>query len=181
VNITEGDWHCYFPKCYYLSSFEATQGLRCIMYFVILFLRLPECFCADNVCCTTRVYEDIVNQKPFDNTWYDHVVIMGVVLEMKVFLRKCVWYMRPFGFDEESLHSDMLYHSLCFLLLHFVGQFGTWAACDWEHELRSWRCHNLITLWSHCRGRGSEFTGGGHQCWSLVLKCCKSRTRQHNC
>ena len=26
---------------------------------------------------------------------------------------------------------------------------------------------------------GSEFTGGGHQCWRLVLKCYESRTRQH--
>jgi hypothetical protein len=27
---------------------------------------------------------------------------MGVILELKVFLRKCDWYMRPFGFDEVS-------------------------------------------------------------------------------
>jgi hypothetical protein len=26
---------------------------------------------------------------------------------------------------------------------------------------------------------GSEFTGGGRQCWGLVLKYYKSRTRQH--
>jgi hypothetical protein len=26
---------------------------------------------------------------------------------------------------------------------------------------------------------GSEFTGGGRQCWGLVLKCFKLRTRQH--
>jgi hypothetical protein len=26
---------------------------------------------------------------------------------------------------------------------------------------------------------GSEFTGGGRQCWRLVLKCYESRTRQH--
>jgi hypothetical protein len=25
----------------------------------------------------------------------------------------------------------------------------------------------------------SEFTGGGRQCWGLVLKCYESRTRQH--
>jgi hypothetical protein len=28
-------------------------------------------------------------------------------------------------------------------------------------------------------GNGSEFTGGGRQCWGLVLKCYESRTRQH--
>jgi hypothetical protein len=27
--------------------------------------------------------------------------------------------------------------------------------------------------------RGSEFTGGGRQCWGLVLKCYELRTRQH--
>jgi hypothetical protein len=26
---------------------------------------------------------------------------------------------------------------------------------------------------------GSEFTGGGRQCWGLVLKCYEPRTRQH--
>jgi hypothetical protein len=26
---------------------------------------------------------------------------------------------------------------------------------------------------------GSEFTGGGRQCWRLVLKCYELRTRQH--
>jgi hypothetical protein len=26
---------------------------------------------------------------------------------------------------------------------------------------------------------GSEFTGGGCQCWGLVLKCYELRTRQH--
>jgi hypothetical protein len=26
---------------------------------------------------------------------------------------------------------------------------------------------------------GSEFTGGGRQCWELVLKCFELRTRQH--
>jgi hypothetical protein len=42
---------------------------------------------------------------------------MGVILEVKVFLRECDWYMRPFEFDEGSLHSNMLYPSLCFFLL----------------------------------------------------------------
>jgi hypothetical protein len=26
---------------------------------------------------------------------------------------------------------------------------------------------------------GSEFTGGGRQCWGLVLKCYELKTRQH--
>jgi hypothetical protein len=28
-------------------------------------------------------------------------------------------------------------------------------------------------------GCGSEYTGGGRQCWELVLKCYELRTRQH--
>jgi hypothetical protein len=68
VNIAEGDWHCYFSKYHYMFSSKATQGVCWIMYFVILLLHLFEGFCEDNVCCTTRIYEDIVNQEPFDNT-----------------------------------------------------------------------------------------------------------------
>jgi hypothetical protein len=30
-----------------------------------------------------------------------------------------------------------------------------------------------------CRRWSNEFTGGGRQCWGLVLKCYESRTRQH--
>jgi hypothetical protein len=31
-------------------------------------------------------------------------------------------------------------------------------------------------------GGRKEFTGGGRQCWGLVLKCYELRTRQHkNC
>jgi hypothetical protein len=50
---------------------------------------------------------------------------MGVVLELKVFLRECDWYMGPLGFDEGSLHSNMVYPSLCFLLLFLIGWFRT--------------------------------------------------------
>jgi hypothetical protein len=32
-----------------------------------------------------------------------------------------------------------------------------------------------------CRRWSSEFTHGGRQCWSLVLKCYELRTRQHKC
>jgi hypothetical protein len=38
----------------------------------------------------------------------------------------------------------------------------------------SWLLNEAISSES-----GSEFTGGGRQCWGLVLKCYESRTRQH--
>jgi hypothetical protein len=38
----------------------------------------------------------------------------------------------------------------------------------------AWFLNEAISLKS-----GSEFTGGGRQCWGLVLKCYESRTRQH--
>jgi hypothetical protein len=117
-----------------LSVFlRSHTGVCCMMYFVILLLHLSEGFCKDNVCCTTRVYEDIVNQEPFDNTWYDHDIIVRVILKLKVFLQKCDWYMRPFRLDEGSLYFDKLHPSLCFLLLLLIGWFRAWTAYDWEH------------------------------------------------
>ena len=56
VNIAEGNQHCYLAKCHYLPSSEATEGMCCIMYLVILLLHLPEGFCKDDVCCTACVY-----------------------------------------------------------------------------------------------------------------------------
>jgi hypothetical protein len=50
---------------------------------------------------------------------------MGVVLELKVFLRECDRYMRPLEFDKGSLHSNMLYPSLCLLLLLLISWFRT--------------------------------------------------------
>src|SRR5688572_21957824 len=36
-----------------------------------------------------------------------------------------------------------------------------------------------MTKVSACRRWSKEFTGGGRQCWGLVLKCYELRTRQH--
>jgi hypothetical protein len=55
--------------------------------------------------------------------------------------------------------------------------FVQWLQCSIP-----WRCY---LLWWHdedqcsAEGCGSEYTGGGHQCWGLVLKCYELRTRQH--
>jgi hypothetical protein len=66
-----------------------------------------------------------VDQKSLDDTRYDHCIIVGIILELKVFLGEGDWYVRPFGLDEVSLHSNMMYPSLCFFLLLLVGEFRT--------------------------------------------------------
>jgi hypothetical protein len=38
-----------------------------------------------------------------------------------------------------------------------------------------------MTKVTACRRWSNEFTGGGRQCWSLVLECYELRTRQHKC
>jgi hypothetical protein len=106
---------------HYLSSSEATQGVCCIMYLIILLLHLPESFCKDDVCCTACVYKDVVNQKPLDDIRYNHCIIVMIILELKVFLGEGDWYMRPLGLDEESLHPNMLYPSLCFFCFLLAG------------------------------------------------------------
>jgi hypothetical protein len=64
-----------------------------------------------------------VNQEPFDDTCYDHGIIVRVILKLKVFLIKSNRYMGPFGLDEGYLYSNMLYSFLCFLLLLLIGWF----------------------------------------------------------
>jgi hypothetical protein len=34
---------------------------------------------------------------------------VGIILELKILLEEGDWYMKPFGLDEGSLHSNMLY------------------------------------------------------------------------
>jgi hypothetical protein len=64
-----------------------------------------------------------MDQKPFYDIGYDHGIIVGIILELKVLLRKCDRHMRPFRLDIESLYSDMLYLFLSFLLLLLVSWF----------------------------------------------------------
>ena len=123
VHITESDWHCYFSKFHYLLSSEATQGVCCIVYLVVLLLHLSEGFCKDDVCRTAYIHQVIVDQEPFNDTGYEHDIIVGIILKLEVLLRKCDLHMRPFRLDVGSLYSDMLYPSLCFLLLLLIGWF----------------------------------------------------------
>jgi hypothetical protein len=53
---------------------------------------------------------------------------------------------------------------------------------QWLQCSSPWRCYLLRR---HDKGHyfaescGSGYTGGGRQCWGLVLKCSELRTRQH--
>jgi hypothetical protein len=90
------------------------------MNLVFWFLHLSEGFCKYNVRCTACVNQNILDQKPLDDIRYDHSIIVGVILELKVFLGEGDWDVRPLGFDEGSLYPNMLYSPLCFLLLFLV-------------------------------------------------------------
>jgi hypothetical protein len=45
-------------------------------------------------------------------------------------------------------------------------------------DASAWLLNEAIISKVQLKG-GSEFTGGGRQCWGLVLKCYELRTRQH--
>jgi hypothetical protein len=66
-----------------------------------------------------------VDQEPLDDKRYDHCIIVSIILELKILLGEGDWYMRPLGLDEGSLHSNMLYPFLRFLLLLIIGWFRT--------------------------------------------------------
>jgi hypothetical protein len=57
--------------------------------------------------------------KSFYDTGYNHDIVVGVILELKVLLRECDWHMRPFGFDVGSLHSN-LFTLLCASFFYFL-------------------------------------------------------------
>jgi hypothetical protein len=88
VYVAKGNWHCYLSKCCYLFPSEATQRMCCSMYFVLLFLHLPESLCKDDVCCNAYFHQNIVDQKSFYDARYDLGIIVRIVLELKVLLRK---------------------------------------------------------------------------------------------
>jgi hypothetical protein len=90
------------------------------MDFICWLLHLSEGLCKYDVRCTTYVNQNIVDQKPLDDTRYDHSIIVGVIFELKVFLGEGDWDVRPLGFDEGSLHPNMMYSPLCFLLVLLV-------------------------------------------------------------
>jgi hypothetical protein len=104
-----------------MSSSETTKRVCCIMYLVIQLLHLSESLHENDIRCAACVHQDIVDQKSLDDTRYDHCIIVGIILELKVLLGEGDWYVRPFGLNEGSLYSNMLYPSLCYFLLPLVG------------------------------------------------------------
>jgi hypothetical protein len=55
------------------------------------------------------INQNIMDQKSLDDTRYDHSIIVRVIFELKVLLGEGDWDVRPFWFDEGSLHHNMLY------------------------------------------------------------------------
>jgi hypothetical protein len=63
-----------------------------------------------------------MDQKPLDDTRYNHSIFVRIIFELKVFLGEGDWDVRPLGFDEGSLYPNMMYSPLCFLLLLLVSR-----------------------------------------------------------
>jgi hypothetical protein len=61
VDITEGNSHCHFTKCYNLPPPEATKRACCIMNLVLWFLHLSKSLCKYDVRCTACVNQNIVD------------------------------------------------------------------------------------------------------------------------
>src|SRR5688572_28595921 len=120
VDESEGHSHGNLAQCYYLSSSDATERMCSIMNLIFWLLHLSEGFSKYDVSCTACVNQDIVDQKSFDNTRDNHGIVVWVIFELKVLLGEGNRNVRPSCLDEGSLHPNMLYPSLCFLLLFLV-------------------------------------------------------------
>jgi hypothetical protein len=120
MDIAEDNRHCDFAKCHNLPSSEATKRVCGIMNLVFWLLHLSEGLSKYDIYCTACVNQNIMDQKPLDDTRYDHGIIVRVILELKVLLGEGDWDVGPFGLDEGSLHPNMLHPSLRFLLLLLV-------------------------------------------------------------
>ena len=122
VDKSEGHWHRDLAERYNLPSSEATKSVCSIMNLILWLLHLSEGLSKYNIRCTACINQNIVDQKSFDDTRNNHSIIVRVILELKVLLGEGNWDVGPSRLDEGSLHPDMLYPSLCLLLLLLVGQ-----------------------------------------------------------
>jgi hypothetical protein len=91
------------------------------MNVIFWLLHLSEGLSKYDIRCTTCINQNIMDEKTLDDTRYDHSIIVGVILELKILLGEGDWDVGPFGLDEGSLHPNMLHPSLCFFLLLLVG------------------------------------------------------------
>jgi hypothetical protein len=96
VDKSEGHWHCDLAKCYDLPSSEATKRVCSIMDLVLWLLHLTKGLNKYDVGCTAYINQNIMDQKSFDDTRYDHSIIMRIILELKVLLGEGDWDVRPF-------------------------------------------------------------------------------------
>jgi hypothetical protein len=92
------------------------------MNLVFWLLHLSEGLSKYDIRCTAYVNQNIMNQKSFDDTRYDHSIIVRVIFELKVLLGEGDWDVGSFGLDEGSLQPNMLHPSLRFLLLLLVSR-----------------------------------------------------------
>jgi hypothetical protein len=92
------------------------------MDLVFWLLHLSEGLSKYDIRCTACINQNIMDQKSLDDTRYDHSIIVRVIFKLKVLLGEGDWDVGPFGFDEGSLHPNMLYPSLRFLLLLLVSR-----------------------------------------------------------
>jgi hypothetical protein len=65
------------------------------MNLVLSFLHLLESLCKYNVHCTACVNQNIVDQKPLDDTRYNHSIVVWIIFEMKILLGEGDWDVGP--------------------------------------------------------------------------------------
>jgi hypothetical protein len=66
-----------------------------IMDLVFGLLHLSEGLSKYNIICTAYINQNIMDQKSFDHTRDNHSIIVWVILELKILLRKSNWNVIP--------------------------------------------------------------------------------------
>jgi hypothetical protein len=99
------------------------------------------------------------------------------------FLCTCWWMISRslISWSNSSSWSVGLVAFLFWLLASRRERESLLVCVEWL-ECSPWRCYLLRRHdegWCFAEDCGSEYTGGGRQCWGLVLKCYELRTRKH--
>jgi hypothetical protein len=66
------------------------------MNLILWLLHLSEGLGKYDVRCTAYINQNIVDQKPLDDTRNDHSIVVRIILELKVLLGEGNWDMGPF-------------------------------------------------------------------------------------